>query len=269
MITLQQILESHSPLLKGKKVKLVRHKDSRIEYRHVMKDRGALLEYQKSQSKPVFKGCDYIISFIGLDRKRSVCVGVFKVNSVRSKSEEEYYYDLEEVSEFTDFSDRLIIDWGNNAIAWHQWYDKQPKEVIEILPSGYIGSFPGLLDFVIDHDELRTLTNNPEANFDWQHNLSAVNGIYLILDGSTGQQYVGSACGKKGIWQRWSDYAANGHGNNEELIALQRNDPTFYKNFKFSVLQSLPSNTTQREVVKIENLYKEKLGSKAHGLNLN
>ncbi len=268
MITLQKILNSQSPILEGKKVKLVRHKDSRVEYRHVMKDRDALLEYQREQAKDIFKGCDYIICFIGLERKRSVFIGVFKVNGYDIRNEQ-YYYELELVPAFNAFVDRLIIDWGGNAISWHQWYDRQPKEIMEILPQGYIGNFPGLLDFVLEYDELKSLINNPDANYEWKHHLSAVNGVYLILDNSTGMQYIGSANGTNGIWQRWSDYAANGNGCNKELVALQKTDRHHHKNFRFSVLQSLPSNITQREIVAIEKLYKQKLGSRAHGLNRN
>ena len=268
MITLQQILSSQSSLLDGKKVKLVRHKDSRAEYRHVMKDRDALLHYQREQAKDIFKDCDYIISFIGLERKHSVFIGVFKVKGTTYK-DGLYHYDLEAVPEFNNLVDRLVIDWGSNAIAWHQWYGTQVKKVIEVLPQGYIGSFPGLLDFVLEYDELKTLINNPDANYEWRHHLSAVNGIYMILDESTGQQYIGSANGKDGIWQRWCDYAANGHGDNKELKALHKADPLHHKYFKFSVLQTLPSNISQREIVKIEALYKQKLGSRAHGLNKN
>ncbi len=96
-----------------------------------------------------------------------------------------------------------------------------------------------------------------------------MNGVYLILDESTGLQYLGSANGENGIWQRWSDYAANGHGGNKELKALHKVDPSHHKNFKFSILQSLPSNISQREIIKIESLYKQKLGSRVHGLNKN
>lgn len=268
MLTLRQILNSQSTLLEGKKIKLVRHKDNREEYRHVMKDREALLQYQREQAKDVFKGCDYIISFIGLERKRSVFIGVFKINSSGPKNGK-HYYDLEPVPEFNDFVDRLVIDWGSNAIAWHQWYDRQEKEVIEILPQGYIGNFPGVLNFVLEYDELKTLINNPDANHEWRHHLSAVNGIYLILDSSTGRQYIGSANGNNGIWQRWCDYATNGHGGNKELVTLQKANPFHHHHFRFSVLQTLPSNITQREIITIENLYKEKLGARAYGLNSN
>ena len=102
-----------------------------------------------------------------------------------------------------------------------------------------------------------------------QQELAAAIGIYLILDSKTGQQYVGSANGKDGIWQRWSEYAANYTGGNKELVALIKSDPHYYRHFRYSVLQTLPSNITQREIVAIENLYKQKLGSKAHGLNAN
>jgi hypothetical protein len=268
LITLQQILGSQSDILDNARVKIVRHKDSREQYRHIMKDRQALLEYQKEQAKDIFKGCDYIVSFIGDERKRSRFVGVFKVGENKIQNGK-FYYDLDAVPEFDDLVDRLVIDWGNNAISWHQWYHTQAKEVIEILPPGFIGNFPGLLGFVLDFDELKVLTGNPEANFEWRNHLSAVNGIYLILDNSTGQQYIGSACGAQGIWQRWNDYAATGHGHNKELVALLKEDPHHHRNFKFSVLQSLPSNITQREIIAIEALYKEKLGARAHGLNRN
>ncbi len=34
--------------------------------------------------------------------------------------------------------------------------------------------------------------------------VSSVNGVYLILDTRTGNQYIGSAYGNDGIWQKWS-----------------------------------------------------------------
>lgn len=268
MITLEQILTSRSPMLQNAKVKLVRHKDSRAQYRDIIKDKQALLDYQRTQPKDVFGNCDYIVSFIGLERSQSVLFGVFKVNG-SSIIDGEYIYDLQPVAEFDDFIDRLVIDWGNNAIAWHQWYHSQPKEIIEILPDGYIGNFPGLLDFALDFDELKRLIDNPSANVDWKHHLSAVNGIYLILDNSTGMQYIGSANGSNGIWQRWGEYVVNYTGGNKELVTLIKNDPQCYRHFRFSVLQSLPSNVTQREIIAIEALYKQKLGSRAHGLNRN
>ena len=268
MLTLQEILNTKSELLKSAKVKLVRHKDHRAEYRDVIKDKEKLLAYQREQPKDVFGDCDYIISFIGLERRRSVLFGIFKVNGAEQR-DGKYFYNLQSVEGFEDLVDRLVIDWGANAIAWHQWHHKQAKEVIEVLPKGYMGTFPGLLNFVLEFDELQRTIQNPEANRDWFHHLSAVNGIYLILDSNTGMQYIGSANGKHGIWQRWSEYAATKHGGNRELVVLLENDQSYQRHFRYSVLQTLPSNITQREIVVLENLYKQKLGSRAHGLNCN
>ncbi len=80
---------------------------------------------------------------------------------------------------------------------------------------------------------------------------------------------MSAACGKEGIWQHWSDYALTGHGGNKELRALADKDADCYRHFLYSVLQTLPSNIPQCEIVHIENIYKQKLGVRAHGLNAN
>lgn len=147
--------------------------------------------------------------------------------------------------------------------------NKQPKEIIQILPKGYLGNFPGLLNFVLDFNELDQLINNPESNEDWKNHLSSVNGIYLILDIKTGYQYIGSANGQSGIWQRWIDYAKTFHGGNKKLIEICKSEDDYHKNFRYSVLQPLPSNITKKEIDKIEKIYKEKLGTKVFGLNDN
>lgn len=268
MITLRDILNSQSDILEGKRVKLVRHKDSRAEYRDVIKDKDKLLAYQRTQPKHVFKGCDYIVSFIGIERSQAVLFNVFEVRG-HTEINGEYEYDLYPVSGFENLVDRLVIDWGNNTISWHQWYDRHDKRVVSILPEGYIGHFPGLLDFVLEFDELHKMTMNPEANHEWFTHLSSINGVYLILDSKTGNQYIGSACGKQGIWQRWTEYVKTKTGGNKQLVKLLKQDPAYHKNFRYSVLQTLPSNITRQETIKVEQLYKEKLGSRAHGLNDN
>lgn len=268
MVTIQEILNLKTDIFSNSKVKLVRHKDSRAEYRELIKDRNELLKYQQEQSKPIFHDCDYIISFIGQERKKSILFGIFKVNGYVERNGK-YYYDLIQLPEFEYLSNRIIIDWGSNAISWHQWYDKQVKEVIQILPHGYLGEFPGLLNFVLEFNELERLIENPEANEDWKNHLSSVNGIYLILDSKTGDQYIGSANGQGGIWQRWTEYAKTFDGGNQRLIELCKSDNEYHKNFRYSVLQTLPSNITKSEIDKIESLYKEKLGTRVHGLNRN
>jgi hypothetical protein len=96
-----------------------------------------------------------------------------------------------------------------------------------------------------------------------------LNGIYLILDNTTGLQYIGSAYGSDGIWGRWKEYARTKDGGNKKLVEMVAVNPNCVENFTYSILQTLPSNLNKDEVIRYENLYKEKLGSRAHGLNLN
>ena len=108
MITLQELLELRTDYFKSSKIKLVRHKDSRKEYKDIIKDRAALLEYQKEQGNPVFKNTDYIISFIGQEGTKSLLFGFFKVNGVEKNSQNnKYYYDL--ISKFKEITACPII----------------------------------------------------------------------------------------------------------------------------------------------------------------
>jgi len=116
---------------------------------------------------------------------------------------------------------------------------------------------------------LTRLYDNQAANKLWINKLSAVNGIYLILDKATGNQYVGKASGRDGIWGRWKEYAQTKHGGNKKLEQMISDNPRCFESFSYSILQTLPSNLSEDEVNRYESLYKEKLGSRAHGLNLN
>jgi hypothetical protein len=68
---------------------------------------------------------------------------------------------------------------------------------------------------------------------------------------------------------RWKAYASSGHGGNlllQELLGVNANHA---KHFTFTLLRTLPRTLTREEVFAYETLYKEKLGSRAHGLNAN
>jgi hypothetical protein len=262
------------------KVKFVRHQDSHVDLTELM-ILGYLDRYQRVQSRPVFKNCDFIVSFIGLSQSRARFLGVYRVNGVRFvkdvpapadyplPEEPDYFcYDLEKIEGFADLEERIIIDWGKSARAWHQWSQTiGDSEVIELLPRGYTRPFPGYLDFILSHDELVRICTNPEANVEWFHKLSAVGGIYLITYNE--KLYVGSASGEDGILGRWQEYAVNGHGGNVKLEALQAADPDCYKHFRYSVLRTLPLSTPKKEIIFAEVLTMEKLGSRSVSIGLN
>jgi hypothetical protein len=91
-----------------------------------------------------------------------------------------------------------------------------------------------------------------------------VRGIYLITDTRDGRHYVGKADGLETIRQRWSAYAANGHGGNVELKGL---DP---RTFRYSLLRVFDPSTPTAEINIAESHYKLALDSRVpHGLNRN
>ena len=178
-----------------------------------------------------------------------------------------YHYSLSECESFFDLKDRVVIDWGKSTRSWHQRL--REREVVEILPTGYVRDFPGYEEVVLTYAELKKLMDNPLANRRWHKRLSAVAGIYLIADKSTGQLYIGSAYGRAGILGRWANYARTGHGGNAQLIKLLSNKSEHLSNLRFSILRTLPRDLSAKEVIQYEARFKEKLGSRAFGLNSN
>ena len=85
----------------------------------------------------------------------------------------------------------------------------------------------------------------------------------MILHKTTGQIYVGSAYGEIGLLGRWREYAKTGHGGNK---ALKHVDP---HELRWSILRIIPLHYTSRQIIEVEQLEKEKLGSLVHGLNEN
>lgn len=268
MITIQELLFNRG-LDKTAKIKLVRHKESGEDIFHLYKtDKPAFLDYQNRQQKNIFGDLDYIVSFVGETGKTARFIGVFKVLGFTVRHDEScpFVYDMIEVEGFDDLKERVIIHW-NTPISWHQ-YIQNKMEVIEIHAGLHYRQFTDYLDFILTFEELQSIVQQGYA--DWKRMLSAVKGIYLIHDNSDGKLYVGSAYGDTGIWGRWQTYVqTGGHGNNKQLIELIQQDSKRAKSFEFSILMILPKTITAEEAIKKEQLFKNKLGSKAFGLNLN
>ncbi|WDM21293.1 GIY-YIG nuclease family protein [Paenibacillus polymyxa] len=270
----------------SKSIKLVRHQDPNYDTKYLYK-RGMLDFYQSIQSNDVFGNCEYLISFLGYEQSKAIYIGAYRViskstfNRSVTKVPPEYpymeileqplfHYEVEKMDLLNDLADRLVIDWGASTRAWYQWLKKDnPKRVVEILPAGYVKEFPGFEDVILTFDELKTIVNSPDPNRIWHTMLSSVAGVYLITDMTDGSQYVGSASGKLGIMGRWRSYAETKHGGNIKLVTLLQREPERYKNFQYSILRTLPKSLTQIEVIGFEQIYKQKLGSRAFGLNGN
>lgn len=262
------------------KTKLVRHKSKDDDIPALVRN-GWFDLYQRIQTRPIFRGCGQVVSFIGDGPGRARFVGVYRVlhesaalaidlpaNCPYSKwaDKPKHLYELEKCPEFVDLEGRVVVAWGKGAIAWHQHLKN--KAVVEVYPSGRaLAPFTDYLDFSLSFEQLTDLMNAPHAHRDWKTSLSAVSGVYVILAEHSGQQYVGSAYGLGGIWSRWEQYANTGHGGNIKLIELLKSDPYYPKGFRFSILQVLPKTTTEAAVIRWEEKYKVKLGSRVSGLN--
>ncbi len=180
-----------------------------------------------------------------------------------------FVFQLKETDLFNDWENRLVIEWGR---ATQSWYNKgtTEKNVVSI-QSEYVRPFEGYENLVKSFSELEAIINDVSGEYsNYKTALSAVKGVYLILDTKTGKQYVGSAYGADGILGRWKAYVNSPyHGGNEDLIALMEKDRQAYKRFQFCILQIMPTTATAQQVIDVETLYKKKLGTVQFGLNDN
>lgn len=180
------------------------------------------------------------------------------------------FYSLEPTIYLSAYSGRLVVNWGKAALAWFQSFSTdRPKDILEILPSGFFRAFDGYASISLTRSELEFLYENCAANPEWISHLSRVAGVYLILDEGTGSQYIGSASGRRGVWGRWSNYCVDPTGGNVMLESLLKSDAKAYRRFRYSLLEAVPGNALSHEVVAKEAVYKKMLGTRVYGLNLN
>ena len=176
------------------------------------------------------------------------------------------FYKLEQSQLLETYRNRLVIDWGKSQTYVQKKLD---KEVTEIYPKGFVSLFPGWDKVHLSHQELKEIINNPDGNKDWYEYLSRHSGVYVIFDSSSGMQYVGSASGGNGIWSRWEGYAKTGHNGNKALKELASKNSEFSNNFTYSLHHVFPRTVSKNDVLYYESLLKNKLGSRAYGLNEN
>lgn len=273
----------------GANTKIVRHQDPSHDL-HDLYRRGIefLEEYQRHQSRPVFDSAEYVVSFLATEQMFAKFVGIYRCEGPAARKGEKgyptsfhppeivrlfgasaYYYTLKRKTEFDELRDRLIVDWRpSNPRNWVMSLDGHDKSVFQLHPPGYVKDWTDYLGFTLTFDELTRVVRSRQANSPWRDALSATGGVYVILDTETGQQYVGSASGEGGgIFGRWTNYVeTGGHGGNVELIPIVNRGGA--AKFVFSLLDVLPLSA-KKQIVQREGLWKQKLGSRAHGLNKN
>lgn len=179
------------------------------------------------------------------------------------------FFDLHESDLLSSLRNRLVIDWGKDAINWAKRGARaETMPVVEIADPTAV-PFPGFERVRISYGELQDVVVDSRYA-EWRTALRAVKGIYLIADSTgPGRLYVGKADGQDGIFGRWSSYAQTGHGGNVALRALTGLDPKHAANFTFSILRVFAHSAVAAEIDAAETHFKESLLTRKFGHNRN
>jgi GIY-YIG catalytic domain. len=96
---------------------------------------------------------------------------------------------------------------------------------------------------------------------DWELQIAQWRGIYLIVDEKDGARYVGSAYGAENLLGRWRAHVAGDYGVTREL-SLRRTG-----SFRFSILELTSPAADATEVIRLEQIWMERLHTRRFGLN--
>lgn len=272
-------------------VMIMRHRPTERELRKVLPwlavERHDLYNaYQRHHGPVVEKALSrakYLASFIGHEAGRAVFVGLYAVTGFREVTTREFWklpgnpelrelgsrgphdrnrslwFDLDVTDHLAGWKGRLVVDWPGIERAWWRWAARNRMLLHAIHEESLlVPPMPDWQELVLDWTQLALLPRS------WRMALSQWRGVYLIFDRASGQRYVGSASGGENILGRWLGYADSGHGGNR---LLRGRDP---EAFVLSILQRVSPDMDARDVVAIENSWKERLHTRTpNGLNDN
>ena len=244
--------------------------------------------YQQSQGPVVEKQLTraaYLASFIGRKAGEALFVGLYVVGGHRPIAYDEFWsipankelqklgmkagaasehrssalwFDLTLTDICADWKGKLVIGWPPPAISYARWAHQNEFKIKAILEESALDKgMPPSDEMQLTWEDLRNLPNS------WVTVLAGWRGIYLILDGTDGKGYVGSACGDENLHGRWSNYAATGDGGNKQL---RERAPD---RFLFSILELVSPTAGKDEVIQREKNWKDRLHTREFGLNSN
>ena len=182
-------------------------------------------------------------------------------------------YDAVEVKEYEQYFGRLVVEYHNPCRTMGRKYENvmDELEVVQILNEQYTGNeFPGYENVRLSYPLLKNIVDRQLPG--WVDALRNQKAVYLITDTKTGKMYVGSATSQTGmLLQRWSSYAADGHGGNIELRELVKQQGLDYvkENFQYSILENYNARMDDEYILKRESWWKETLCTRTHGYNKN
>jgi len=255
------------------KVFLLRHEDSRVRsglYRAWKTAPRDFEGYQNSQKwENRFPEGSSLAAFVIGPEGETLFVGIYDVLKLSRMNgpyhepllgdlpaEDRSLHETKHSHRMQEYEEKLVIEWGPAKLAWRQLAHMQNKIVLEIRAQRKDEPFPPYLNFM---HKVRGLNGIHPS---WQVRLKERKGVYLLTF-DDGMQYVGSATGEQGFWQRWCDYLTNGHGGNRVLIRDRRDA----RDALVSILEFSGSAQTGPDIIKQEWLWKGKLGIKAKSLD--
>lgn len=244
--------------------------------------------YQSTQSAKVeaeMLRSKYVASFIGLEKRKAVFVGLYKVGKHRTMEFRDFWrvpayqklkengmrgfvkgtrpsvewFDLKITNFYKQWKGKLIIEWPSPMIKFSRFASKAEFPIHAIVEDSVLHkAMPDWKGCIWSWAELRLLPN------EWRKSLSHWRGIYCIFDQSDGKAYVGAAYGKDNILGRWEHYRTSGHGGN---VLLRKRSPA---NFIFSILERVSPDKEPNEIIDLETNWKERLHTRTpFGLNDN
>ena len=182
-------------------------------------------------------------------------------------------FEGKEIEKYKPFFGRVIVQYHKTSMAQGRYFSELQDELVvnQILPDVYDGEdFPGYDKVRLSYAQLEVIIRCGKK--DWIAALSNQKAVYLITDKNTGKLYVGSATSDSGmLLQRWSNYVANGHGGNKELIELVEHEGFDYvkKHFQYAILENYNAKVEDRVILIRESWWKETLQTRIWGYNRN
>lgn len=248
--------------------------------------------YQQTQTEKLedamakMVGSGYVASFIGRKPGTAVFIGLYSIAGARPLSFEQFWqipayrelrgygmkgwaaedkrdsilwFDLEPTNFCSSWKGKLIVGWPPPERSWWRRAHRNDLKVMAILEDSVLDAeMPPWDEIALSWGELKVLPAR------WKSALSQWRAIYYIYDVAIGKGYVGSAYGTENLLGRWQHYAADGHGGNKLLRARNAED------LRFTILQRVSPDAEARDVIRLEQTWKERLYTKTpFGLNDN
>lgn len=211
----------------------------------------------------------YIISFVNVYYEKDTWLfsGIYEVSDIKDDR-----YVIHEMPLYNEFIGRLKVTLKfcgrNRRLNFETVFDEMYVKTILEEPVKF-KNFKSYNSVSVSYADLKFIIDNQLP--DWHTALQNIYGVYLIKDKNNGKEYVGSACGGCGIWNRWKDYVADGHGGNKELKKIVKDKGFEYiqNNFHYTLLEQILNTASNEYVISRENYWKEVLLSRKFGYNSN